>query len=160
MLSASQKVWFRADSGADWLRGEVKEVTELEAAAHAPQSNSTRKLTTTSSASIAAAPSSKAVVAKRAEFKIELQDDSGALLGEVRSVVSSPVEGSFEEYDLVKPRNKEDDDAEGAEGVEDLISLHHLHEPAILSCLQKRFEKNIVYTNTGPILIAVVRNYS
>jgi hypothetical protein len=138
MLSASQKVWFRADSASEWLKGEVKGVTELSAA------RGVRK------------PSGSSTPTKRAEFTIELQDDEGILTGDVRSIISGLVEGSFEEYDLVKPRNKEDDEANGAEGVEDLISLHHLHEPAILSCLQKRFEQNIVYTNTGPILIAVV----
>jgi hypothetical protein len=139
MLSASQKVWFRADSSSEWLKGEVKGVAEL-----AP------------SAAPGARKPGAASATKRAEFTIELQDHEGNLTGDIRNVISSRVEGSFEEYDLVKPRNKEDDELNGAEAVEDLISLHHLHEPAILSCLQKRFEQNIVYTNTGPILIAVV----
>ncbi|CAM9226143.1 unnamed protein product, partial [Ectocarpus fasciculatus] len=57
----------------------------------------------------------------------------------------------------VKLRNPEDDDAEAARCVQDLIALNHLHEPAILTCLRGRFETNLIYTNTGPILIAVVR---
>ena len=39
--------------------------------------------------------------------------------------------------------------------IDDLISLTHLHEPAILHSLEARFEKNVIYTSTGPILIAV-----
>ncbi len=38
---------------------------------------------------------------------------------------------------------------------ENLIQLPHLHEPAILFCLEKRYEKSDIYTYTGSILIAV-----
>jgi len=40
-------------------------------------------------------------------------------------------------------------------GVDDLIGLMHLHEPAILHSLRIRYDKDIIYTNTGPILIAI-----
>jgi myosin-5 len=40
-------------------------------------------------------------------------------------------------------------------GVDDLIGLTHLHEPAILHALRLRYDSNIIYTATGPILIAV-----
>ena len=39
--------------------------------------------------------------------------------------------------------------------VEDLINLPYLHEPAILCCLQQRYDFGNIYTYTGPILIAV-----
>ncbi|KAJ1397200.1 P-loop containing nucleoside triphosphate hydrolase protein, partial [Ochromonadaceae sp. CCMP2298] len=39
--------------------------------------------------------------------------------------------------------------------VSDLCSLTNLHEPAILWVLQTRFLSDLMYTNTGPILIAV-----
>jgi myosin-5 len=42
-----------------------------------------------------------------------------------------------------------------AKSVDDLISLQFLHEPAILHVLQNRFDSGVIYTNTGPILIAV-----
>lgn len=38
---------------------------------------------------------------------------------------------------------------------DDLITLPHLHEPAVVHCLRKRYERDIIYTNTGPILIAL-----
>ncbi len=38
---------------------------------------------------------------------------------------------------------------------DDLITLTHLHEPAVLHCLRKRFDQDKIYTNTGPILIAL-----
>jgi myosin heavy subunit len=40
-------------------------------------------------------------------------------------------------------------------GVDDLIELTHLHEPAILHALRLRYDADIIYTATGPILIAV-----
>jgi myosin-5 len=39
--------------------------------------------------------------------------------------------------------------------VDDLIELTHLHEPAILHALRLRYDADIIYTSTGPILIAV-----
>jgi len=38
---------------------------------------------------------------------------------------------------------------------QDLITLPHLHEPAILHSLSERFRDGNIYTFTGPILIAV-----
>ena len=38
---------------------------------------------------------------------------------------------------------------------DDLVSLTHLHEPAVVHCLRKRYEMNQIYTATGPILLAI-----
>lgn len=46
-------------------------------------------------------------------------------------------------------------DAHIVGGVDDLIGLTHLHEPAILHALRLRYNADIIYTSTGPILIAV-----
>ena len=56
-----------------------------------------------------------------------------------------------EEVEDVKLRNDQNNDSE----VEDLINLPYLHEPAILYCLQQRYDKSDIYTYTGPILIAM-----
>ena len=37
----------------------------------------------------------------------------------------------------------------------DLIQLTHLHEPAVVHCLKKRYDVNFIYTATGPILLSV-----
>lgn len=87
------------------------------------------------------------------EFELDPYDLTGG--GEVE-VISAPMEGSLEEFELVKLRNEEDDDPAAIEGVQDLIRLSYLHEPAILHMLRQRFRRNLIYTNTGPILIAVV----
>ena len=38
---------------------------------------------------------------------------------------------------------------------DDLITLTHLHEPSVVFCLKRRYEKDLIYTSTGPILIAL-----
>lgn len=38
---------------------------------------------------------------------------------------------------------------------DDLISLSHLHEPAVVECLQNRYDDNRIYTATGPVLLAL-----
>lgn len=43
---------------------------------------------------------------------------------------------------------------EGPE-VDDLIVLTHLHEPAILYTLHQRYIEDVIYTYTGPILLAI-----
>jgi myosin-5 len=43
----------------------------------------------------------------------------------------------------------------GVDPPEDLTQLNHLHEPAVVLCLRKRYERNQIYTYTGKILIAL-----
>ena len=40
-------------------------------------------------------------------------------------------------------------------GVDDFIGLTHRHELAILHALRRRYGADVIYTATGPILIAV-----
>eukprot|EP00550_Attheya_septentrionalis_P000774 CAMPEP_0198288208 /NCGR_PEP_ID=MMETSP1449-20131203/6799_1 /TAXON_ID=420275 /ORGANISM="Attheya septentrionalis, Strain CCMP2084" /LENGTH=1645 /DNA_ID=CAMNT_0043986321 /DNA_START=45 /DNA_END=4982 /DNA_ORIENTATION=- len=44
---------------------------------------------------------------------------------------------------------------EGDQYPDDLITLTHLHEPAVLYCLRKRYAYDKIYTATGPILLAL-----
>mmetsp|Transcript_87150 Transcript_87150/g.130738 ORF Transcript_87150/g.130738 Transcript_87150/m.130738 type:complete len:1202 (-) Transcript_87150:185-3790(-) len=37
----------------------------------------------------------------------------------------------------------------------DLISLTHLHEPAVVECLNQRYDEDQIYTATGPVLLAL-----
>jgi hypothetical protein len=133
MIACGSKVWFRPTTEAEWERGGVTLMT-----AGPPARNDKDKVPKTL-------------------ISVEVQNEFGDALGEIANVVTSLVEGSLEEFELVKLRNQVDDASESAESVEDLISLTHLHEPAILTCLRKRFDQNLIYTNTGPILIAVVK---
>ena len=54
---------------------------------------------------------------------------------------------------IVSPSTRVNNEIVG--GVDDLIGLTHLHEPAILHALRLRYDADIIYTSTGPILIAV-----
>jgi myosin V len=38
---------------------------------------------------------------------------------------------------------------------QDLISLTHLHEPSVVECLSHRYLQDIIYTFTGPVLLAL-----
>mmetsp|Transcript_19506 Transcript_19506/g.38265 ORF Transcript_19506/g.38265 Transcript_19506/m.38265 type:complete len:1975 (-) Transcript_19506:115-6039(-) len=55
-----------------------------------------------------------------------------------------------DELDDIKIRDNESNTS-----VEDLIGLTHLHEPAILHSLRLRYDEDVIYTSTGPILIAI-----
>ena len=70
---------------------------------------------------------------------------------------SSDGDGPVEtRYDGVELANANLSDAELAEGRDnDLITLPHLHEPAILHAIAQRFNRSEIYTWTGPVLIAV-----
>ena len=62
-----------------------------------------------------------------------------------------------EEHPDVKLRNTDDGGGGGGGGGrdDDLIGLTHLHEPAILHALRLRYDADVIYTSTGPILLAI-----
>lgn len=59
----------------------------------------------------------------------------------------------FEGVELANTPLSEEERAAGADN--DLITLPHLHEPAILHAVSERFEHGSIYTWTGPVIIAV-----
>ena len=62
-------------------------------------------------------------------------------------------ERKFEGVELANTPLSEQERAEGRDN--DLITLPHLHEPAILHAVSERFMHGKIYTWTGPVLIAV-----
>ena len=46
-------------------------------------------------------------------------------------------------------------DCDDSKVTNDLVHLTHLHEPAIISSLKKRYARDEIYTATGPILLAL-----
>ena len=52
-------------------------------------------------------------------------------------------------------RGREQASIEEGPEVDDLIVLTHLHEPAILYTLHQRYIEDVIYTYTGPILLAI-----
>ena len=59
----------------------------------------------------------------------------------------------FQGVELANTKLSDEERAEGRDN--DLITLPHLHEPAILHALSERFFYGKIYTWTGPVLIAV-----
>ena len=84
--------------------------------------------------------------------------DDGAPTGHTgRASASGATERDSAELANVKLRNNDfyRFQTQGRGGVDDLVQLTHLHEPAILDVLQQRFSNDVIYTATGPILLAV-----
>jgi len=57
-----------------------------------------------------------------------------------------------------EPKKDTEDDVnyyKDSEPPSDLITLTHLHEPAVVFCLRQRYQSDEIYTATGPILLAL-----
>jgi len=65
----------------------------------------------------------------------------------------APGELKYEGVELANNPLSETEQAEGKDN--DMITLPHLHEPAILHAIGERFDRGEIYTWTGPVLIAV-----
>ena len=73
-----------------------------------------------------------------------------------RGIEIVDAESNTKKFKGVELANTKLSDEERAEGRDDdLISLPHLHEPAILHAVSERFFNGKIYTWTGPVLIAV-----
>ena len=65
-------------------------------------------------------------------------------------------EAGIKKFKGVELANAKLSDQEKADGRDnDLITLPHLHEPALLHAVSERFFDKKIYTWTGPVLIAV-----
>ncbi len=64
-----------------------------------------------------------------------------------------PVELKYVGVELANTPLSEEEKADGKDN--DMITLPHLHEPAILHAIGERFDRGEIYTWTGPVLIAV-----
>ena len=112
------------------------------------------------------------------DLRLRVEDDDSAY-----NRLTLPVSRSLLQRHSVRPskldKNKADKFAQSSEGIDaivmanqfsrtdqeaqhesvlppdDLITLTHLHEPALVYSLEKRFEANQIYTDTGAILLVV-----
>lgn len=98
-----------------------------------------------------------AEVIKKGDDVIELQQVDKEDHKFTRKIdTSSDEEGGAHKFEGVELANAPLSEAERAEGRDnDLITLPHLHEPAILHAIAERFFHGKIYTWTGPVLIAV-----
>ena len=65
------------------------------------------------------------------------------------------IDPTVKDHPEIKLRNTPKDSSANSDNVHDLITLTHLHEPAILHSLRLRYNEDVIYTSTGPILIAI-----
>ena len=85
-------------------------------------------------------------------MSIQIHDEYSGYHGKELTVPGTEIE-----QNVVMANHHGDGDAyeSGVGYPNDLITLTHLHEPAVVHCLRKRYESDEIYTSTGPILIAL-----
>jgi hypothetical protein len=139
-MEVGSLVWVKVDTETDWAKATIESITILPQKAKRQGSSNSEHNDMIQTL-----------------FKLNYEDNDGNVIDNCE-ITTTPVDGSREEYEHVKLRNEVDDiyDEDAVDKISDLITLSYLHEPAILSILRRRFERNLIYTNTGPILIAVV----
>lgn len=97
-----------------------------------------------------------AEVVKKTPQEIELQQVDKKENVFSRSIEITDEESGETKFQGVELANAPLSDQDRAEGRDnDLITLPHLHEPAILHAVSERFFHGKIYTWTGPVLIAV-----
>lgn len=97
-----------------------------------------------------------AEVLKKTTQEIELQQVGKKVNKFTRPQAVSEEETGEIKFKGVELANTKLSDEERAEGVDnDIITLPHLHEPALLHAISERFFYGKIYTWTGPVLIAV-----
>ena len=96
-----------------------------------------------------------AEVLKKKDDELELQqvDKKENVFTRPLEVNTQEGERKFQGGELANAKLSDQDRAEGRDN--DLITLPHLHEPALLHAVSERFFHGKIYTWTGPVLIAV-----
>jgi myosin-5 len=90
-------------------------------------------------------------------IEIFIQDEDSPHHGETTKLPAD----SFQKGNLLMGNKYKDDEEFDEDGEEeanypdDLITLTHLHEPEVVLCLRQRYIFDKIYTNTGPILLAL-----
>jgi len=89
------------------------------------------------------------------KMSVYIRDEESAYNRETISIPSDAM--SKGEVVLANDYNDDEDEDgyEEAEYPEDMVVLTHLHEPAVVYCLRKRYNQDKIYTATGPILVAL-----
>jgi myosin heavy subunit len=97
-----------------------------------------------------------AEVLKKKDNELELQLVDKPEKKFTRPIAVNDSDSGERKYEGVELANTPLSEAEQKEGRDDdLITLPHLHEPAILHAITERFFRGKIYTWTGPVIIAV-----
>lgn len=84
---------------------------------------------------------------KQWTFQVQLVEDTG-----VHAIKTVSIDAFDLEFEWIKRR--EVGSVEFSK-ISDMTALTYLNEPEIIECLRRRYEIDLLYTATGPILIAV-----
>lgn len=89
------------------------------------------------------------------ELKVQQVSDSSKSFTRprIQGEGDEPIELKYEGVELANTPLSQQEKDEGKDN--DMITLPHLHEPAILHAIGERFDRGEIYTWTGPVLIAV-----
>ena len=97
-----------------------------------------------------------AEVIKKTEDELTLVQVDNPSNRFTRSIALDDKDTGARKYEGVELANAKLSDEDKATGIDDdLITLPHLHEPALLHACAERFFSGKIYTWTGPVLIAV-----
>lgn len=97
-----------------------------------------------------------AEILKKKDTELELQLVDTPNKKFTRPIAINDPETGERKYEGVELANTALSEQEKKEGRDDdLITLPHLHEPAILHAITERFFQGKIYTWTGPVIIAV-----
>jgi myosin heavy subunit len=97
-----------------------------------------------------------AEVVKRTDSELTLVEVEDSSKKFTRAIIVDNSDSGARKYEGVELANTKlsaEDKAAGRD--DDLITLPHLHEPALLHACAERFFAGKIYTWTGPVLIAV-----
>ena len=92
-------------------------------------------------------------VVKKTSDELTLKHGDKTFTKGLAQISEDTSERKFEDVELANTPLSQEEKEEGRDN--DLITLPHLHEPAILHSLSDRFFRGKIYTWTGPVLIAV-----
>ena len=92
-------------------------------------------------------------VVKKTESDLTLKHKEKTFTKGLAEINEETSERKFQDVELANTPLSDEDKEDGRDN--DLITLPHLHEPAILHALSDRFFRGKIYTWTGPVLIAV-----
>ncbi|VEU44575.1 unnamed protein product [Pseudo-nitzschia multistriata] len=155
-----------------WARARVVETPSVAAAATLPSSRSTHSRfggNNANSRSRYQTQTDGSGTTRSVRITLAIEDDEYAPFGMNGKTVSLSYDSNTTEivcnanswwwnHETVGGFGGNDDDDCDSSVVEpprDLTSLTHLHEPAVVYCLQKRYEQDSIYTYTGKILLAL-----
>jgi hypothetical protein len=87
------------------------------------------------------------------DLSVQVVDDDSSYDGQLATLPAAAIQGSV--FMANEWAAAESNGNNVGLPPDDLITLTHLHEPSVVYCLKERYNQDLIYTSTGPILIAL-----